>query len=47
MKSGAIILFHDTSAKTIQVLKQTLHFAHENGYKIVSTEQLLQIKACK
>jgi peptidoglycan/xylan/chitin deacetylase (PgdA/CDA1 family) len=47
MKSGAIILFHDTSAKSVQVLKQTLHFAHEMGYKIVSTEQLLQIKAYK
>jgi peptidoglycan/xylan/chitin deacetylase (PgdA/CDA1 family) len=47
MKSGAIILFHDTSAKTIQVLNQTLHFAQEQGYKIVSVEQLLQIKAYK
>jgi peptidoglycan-N-acetylglucosamine deacetylase len=45
IKPGAIILFHDTSDKTIQVLKQTLNFAQENGYKIVSVEQLLKIKA--
>lgn len=45
IKPGAIILFHDTSDKTIQVLKQTLNFAKENGYKIVSVEQLLKIKA--
>ncbi|MDD1613520.1 MAG: polysaccharide deacetylase family protein [Methylococcaceae bacterium] len=44
IKPGAIILFHDTSDKTIQVLKQTLNFAKENGYKIVSVEQLLKIK---
>jgi peptidoglycan-N-acetylglucosamine deacetylase len=45
IKSGAIILFHDTSAKTIEVLKQTLNFAQENSYKVVSVEQLLKIKA--
>ena len=45
IKPGAIILFHDASGKTIQVLKQTLNFAKENGYKIVSVEQLLKIKA--
>ncbi len=45
IKSGAIILLHDTSVKTIEVLKQTLNFAQENGYKIVSVERLLEIKA--
>ena len=45
IKPGAIILFHDGSDKTIQVLKQTLNFAKENGYKIVIVEQLLKIKA--
>lgn len=45
IKPGAIILFHDASDKTIQVLKQTLRFAKKNGYKIVSIEQLLKIKA--
>jgi peptidoglycan/xylan/chitin deacetylase (PgdA/CDA1 family) len=45
IKPGAIILFHDSSDKTIQVLKQTLNFAKENGYKIVTVEQLLKIKA--
>jgi len=45
IKPGAIILFHDTSDRTIQVLKETLNFAKENGYRIVSVEQLLKIKA--
>jgi len=44
IKPGAIILFHDTSDKTIQVLKQTLNFANQNGYKIVTIEQLLKLK---
>lgn len=42
---GAVILFHDTSAKTVDVLKQTLNFAKENGFKVVSVEQLLKVKA--
>ena len=45
LQPGAIVLFHDTSAKTLGVLRQTLHFAKENGFKIVSTESLLQVKA--
>jgi len=45
VKPGAIILFHDTSEKTAEVLKQTLNFAKENGFKIVSVEELLKIKA--
>lgn len=44
IKPGAIILFHDSSDKTLQALKQTLDFAKENGYKIVNVEQLLKIK---
>lgn len=45
IKPGAIVLFHDTSAKTLEVLKQTLNFARENGYKVVSIEKLLKIEA--
>ncbi|MGZ4078956.1 MAG: polysaccharide deacetylase family protein, partial [Bacteroidia bacterium] len=45
LKPGAVILFHDTSDKTVQVLKQTLNFAKENGFKIVSVEELLKTKA--
>ncbi|HEY8097416.1 MAG TPA: polysaccharide deacetylase family protein [Methylobacter sp.] len=45
IKPGAIILLHDTSDKTMQVLKQTLRFAQENGYKIIGVERLLKIKA--
>jgi len=45
LKPGAIVLFHDTSDKTVSVLKQTLNFAKENGFKVVSLEELLTIKA--
>lgn len=45
LKPGAIILFHDTSVKTNAVLKQTLIFAKENGFKIAGIEELLNIKA--
>lgn len=45
IKPGAIILFHDTSAKTLQVLKQTLDFAKNNDYKVIGVEKLLKIDA--
>lgn len=45
LQPGSVILFHDTSAKTVNVLKQTLNFAKENGFKIVSTERLFGLKA--
>jgi peptidoglycan/xylan/chitin deacetylase (PgdA/CDA1 family) len=45
LKPGAIILFHDTSDKTNTVLKQTLSFAKENGFKVVGLEQLLKTNA--
>lgn len=45
IKPGAIILFHDSSEKTLCVLRHTLDFAKQNGYKIVGVESLLKIKA--
>ena len=45
IRPGAIILFHDTSDKTVQALKQTLEFTKQNGYKVVGIDQLLKIKA--
>jgi len=45
LKPGAVILFHDTSAKTVNVLKQTLEFAQKNGFKIVSAAELLDVEA--
>jgi peptidoglycan/xylan/chitin deacetylase (PgdA/CDA1 family) len=45
IKPGAIVLLHDTTDKIVQVVEQTLMFAKENGYQIVSLEQLLQIEA--
>jgi peptidoglycan/xylan/chitin deacetylase (PgdA/CDA1 family) len=45
VKPGSIILFHDTSAKSLEVLKQTLNFTAKNGFKIVSAEEILQMPA--
>jgi peptidoglycan/xylan/chitin deacetylase (PgdA/CDA1 family) len=42
LKPGAIILFHDTSDKTNKVLKQTLAYVKEHGFKVVGLEQLLK-----
>ena len=42
---GAIILFHDTNDKIITILKEFLPWLDQNGYKVVSLEDLLQIKA--
>jgi hypothetical protein len=45
VKPGAIILFHDSSEKTNNVLKQTLSFARAKGFKIIGLEQLLKLSA--
>ncbi len=45
LQPGSILLFHDASDKTNNVLKQTLLFAKENGFSVVSLEQLLNLKA--
>ena len=42
---GAIILFHDTNEKIITILKEFLPWLDQNGYKVVSLEELLKIKA--
>lgn len=38
---GSILLLHDTSQRTVNVLEQLLLFLHESGYTVVSLEQLL------
>ncbi len=44
IKPGAIILLHDSSEKTVNVLKQILIFASNNNYKIVGLKKLLAIQ---
>jgi peptidoglycan/xylan/chitin deacetylase (PgdA/CDA1 family) len=41
---GAIILFHDTSMKSAELLEETLKFAQESGFKIVSVDRLLNLR---
>ncbi|MCF8374247.1 MAG: polysaccharide deacetylase family protein [Bacteroidales bacterium] len=45
IKAGDIILFHDSSEKTIKYLEKLLTYFSENGFKIVSLDQLLKIHA--
>ncbi|WP_239985684.1 MULTISPECIES: polysaccharide deacetylase family protein [Arenibacter] len=45
LKKGDIILLHDTSEKTVEVLEQLLLFLHQNNMQSVSVDQLLDIEA--
>ena len=45
LKQGDIILLHDTSAKTVEVLEQLLLFLQNNNMRSVTVDQLLEIKA--
>jgi peptidoglycan-N-acetylglucosamine deacetylase len=42
---GAIVLLHDTSEITVRVLERLLLFLQMNNYKVVSLEELLNLKA--
>lgn len=42
---GGIVLLHDTSQHSVNVLEQLLQFLQKNNYTVVSLEQLLNIKA--
>jgi hypothetical protein len=45
MEEGDVVLFHDSSEKTVNLLKQTITFAKENGFEIVGIEKLFNIYA--
>ncbi len=45
IKPGGIVLLHDVLPNSVTVLEQLLQFLDENNYKVVSLEQLLNIKA--
>lgn len=42
---GGIILMHDTSQKSVNVLERLLLFLQSENYEVISTEQLLKIPA--
>jgi peptidoglycan/xylan/chitin deacetylase (PgdA/CDA1 family) len=42
---GGIVLLHDTSIASVNVLVQVLQFLQNNNYSVVSLEQLLNIEA--
>lgn len=45
IRPGAIILFHDTSQKTIDILKRTLEYLRKNGIGIVPLTEMLDIRS--
>jgi len=45
IKPGGIVLLHDTSLQTVNVLEQLLSFLKKNNYAVVPLEELLNIKA--
>ncbi len=45
IKPGGIVLLHDTSMVTVNVLEQLLSFLEKNNYSVVPLEELLNIKA--
>ncbi|PVX44567.1 peptidoglycan/xylan/chitin deacetylase (PgdA/CDA1 family) [Flavobacterium sp. 103] len=45
IKPGGIVLLHDTSIQTVNVLEQLLSFLKTNNYTVVPLEELLNIKA--
>jgi peptidoglycan/xylan/chitin deacetylase (PgdA/CDA1 family) len=45
IEPGGIVLLHDTSIQTVQVLEQLLSFLQKNNYTVVPLEELLNIKA--
>ncbi|PWB25246.1 polysaccharide deacetylase family protein [Flavobacterium sp. HTF] len=42
---GGIVLLHDTAPHSVLVLEQFLQFLQQNNYKVISTEELLNLKA--
>jgi peptidoglycan/xylan/chitin deacetylase (PgdA/CDA1 family) len=45
IKPGGIVLLHDTSIQTVNVLEQLLSYLKTNNYTVVPLEELLNIKA--
>lgn len=42
---GGIVLLHDTGKHSVLVLEQFLQFLEQNSYKVISIEELLNLKA--
>lgn len=45
ISSGGIVLLHDTAQHSVEVLECFLQFLLQNNYKVVSVEELLNLKA--
>lgn len=45
LSPGGIVLLHDTASHSVLVLEQFLQFLQQNNYKVISIEELLNLKA--
>lgn len=45
LSPGGIVLLHDTAKHSVLVLEQFLQFLQQNNYKVISIEELLNLKA--
>jgi peptidoglycan/xylan/chitin deacetylase (PgdA/CDA1 family) len=45
LSPGGIVLLHDTGSHSVLVLEQFLQFLQHNNYNVISTEELLNLKA--
>jgi len=45
IKKGDVILMHDTSEKSVDILSQLLHFLENNNFKSITLEELFNHKA--
>ncbi|WP_093366565.1 polysaccharide deacetylase family protein [Sphingobacterium wenxiniae] len=45
LRSGDIVLFHDTSQRTVKVLERLLPYLQEEGYGLVTVDDLLTLHA--
>ena len=45
VKSGSIILLHDTSDKSIHVLERLLIYLNENNYRSITIDELIKLKS--
>ena len=44
LKPGAIVLFHDSSSITVNILESFIHYVKNEGYEIVAMNQLLNLE---
>ena len=44
LKPGAVVLFHDTSKSTLDILPEFIDYAREKGYSFIRLDKLLNLE---